>query len=65
VASLKPSDTATHSTSDAEIPLRALNVVSAHVPFIEDARVRVTGEMESMVLTGLTTLVRDKTNLPV
>jgi conserved oligomeric Golgi complex subunit 5 len=50
-------DTAT-STASAEIPLRSLNAVSAHVPFIEDARVRVTTEMENMVLTGLSTLVR-------
>jgi len=40
------------------IPLRSINVVAAHVPFIEEARTKVTTEMESMVLTGLTTLVR-------
>lgn len=56
-------DTATLSESDVEIPLRALNAVSAHVPFIEDARVRVTTEMENMVLTGLSTLVRYKRNI--
>ena len=40
------------------IPLRSINVVTRHVPFIEDARTKVTTEMESMVLNGLTTLVR-------
>ncbi|KAJ7251785.1 Golgi transport complex subunit 5-domain-containing protein [Mycena haematopus] len=38
------------------IPLRSINAVAAHVPFIEDARTRVTTEMENMVLMGLTTL---------
>ncbi|KAJ7502790.1 Golgi transport complex subunit 5-domain-containing protein [Mycena galericulata] len=40
----------------AGIPLRSINAVAAHVPFIEDARIMVTSEMENMVLTGLTTL---------
>jgi hypothetical protein len=40
------------------IPLRSVHAVAAHVPFIEDARTKVTSEMENMVLTGLTTLVR-------
>jgi hypothetical protein len=39
------------------IPLRSVNAVAAHIPFIEDAREKVTGEMQAMVLTGLTTLV--------
>lgn len=39
------------------IPLRSVNAVAAHVPFIEDARTKVTAEMQAMVLTGLTTLV--------
>lgn len=39
------------------IPLRSVNAVAAHVPFIEDAREKVTGEMHAMVLTGLATLV--------
>lgn len=34
-----------------------MNAVAAHVPFIEDAREKVTGEMQAMVLTGLATLV--------
>ncbi|KAJ6593688.1 Golgi transport complex subunit 5-domain-containing protein [Mycena capillaripes] len=42
--------------SGARIPLRSINAVAAHVPFIEDARTKVTSEMENMVLTGLTTL---------
>lgn len=44
--------------SSAGIPLRSIKAVAAHVPFIEDARAKVTNEMESMVLTGLTSLVR-------
>jgi hypothetical protein len=43
--------------SGSGIPLRAINAVASHVPFIEDARTKVTNEMENMVLTGLTTLV--------
>ncbi|KAJ7287365.1 Golgi transport complex subunit 5-domain-containing protein [Mycena rebaudengoi] len=42
--------------SGSGIPLRAINAVASHVPFIEDARTKVTNEMENMVLTGLTTL---------
>ncbi|KAJ7782875.1 Golgi transport complex subunit 5-domain-containing protein [Mycena metata] len=38
--------------SGAIIPLRAINAVAAHIPFIEEARVKVTSEMEHMVLTG-------------
>jgi hypothetical protein len=46
-----------HSDATISIPLRSINVVATHVPFIEDARAKVTAEMESMVLTGLSTLV--------
>lgn len=51
------------SNDDAEnssvgIPLRSIEAVAAHVPFIEAARAKVMSEMENMVLTGLTTLVR-------
>jgi hypothetical protein len=35
------------------IPLRSINAVAAHIPFIESARSTVTAEMESMVLEGL------------
>ncbi|GLB37263.1 putative golgi transport complex subunit 5 [Lyophyllum shimeji] len=38
------------------VPLRSINAVAAHVPFVEEARMKVTNEMENMVLTGLTTL---------
>jgi hypothetical protein len=40
------------------IPLRSITAIAAHIPFIEDAREKVTGEMQAMVLTGLSTLVR-------
>ncbi|KAF9467272.1 Golgi transport complex subunit 5-domain-containing protein [Collybia nuda] len=42
--------------SGTRISLRSIETVAAHVPFIEYARAKVTSEMESMVLTGLTTL---------
>ncbi|TDL26039.1 hypothetical protein BD410DRAFT_784062 [Rickenella mellea] len=38
------------------ISLRALHVVSAHIPAIDNAREVVTTEMENMVLTGLSTV---------
>lgn len=40
------------------VSLRSINAVAAHVSFIEEARTTVTNEMESMVMTGLATLVR-------
>jgi len=36
--------------------LRSIRAVAAYIPFIDDARTKVTNEMESMVMTGLTTL---------
>ncbi|KAJ8077048.1 hypothetical protein PM082_001471 [Marasmius tenuissimus] len=36
--------------------LRSISAVEAFVPFLEEARTKVTNEMENMVLTGLTTL---------
>ncbi|KAN0116391.1 Golgi transport complex subunit 5 domain containing protein [Russula decolorans] len=36
------------------IPLRSVNAVAVHIPLIESARSKVTTEMESMVLEGLT-----------
>ena len=45
-------------TTTVYIPLRSINAVSSRIPFIEDAREKVMGEMQAMVLTGLTTLVR-------
>lgn len=41
-----------------DISLQSINAVLAYEPFIQDARMRVTAEMENMVLTGLKTLVR-------
>ncbi|KAJ6603113.1 Golgi transport complex subunit 5-domain-containing protein [Mycena sp. CBHHK59/15] len=48
--------TANSEASVSSIPLRSIHAVASHVPFIEDARTKVTSEMENMVLTGLTTL---------
>lgn len=39
------------------IPLRSINVVNAHVSVIQDARTTVTNQMESLILSGLETLV--------
>lgn len=39
------------------IPLRSIHAVTEHVPFVEEARTNVTAEMQTMVLTGLSTLV--------
>ncbi|KAF9071043.1 Golgi transport complex subunit 5-domain-containing protein [Rhodocollybia butyracea] len=36
--------------------LRSIHTIASHIPFIEDARQKVTSEMENMVVTGLTTL---------
>ncbi|KAF8891707.1 Golgi transport complex subunit 5-domain-containing protein [Infundibulicybe gibba] len=38
------------------IPLRSVNAVAAHVSFVEDARAKVTAEMQMMVISGLSTL---------
>ncbi|KAJ7078893.1 Golgi transport complex subunit 5-domain-containing protein [Mycena belliarum] len=46
-----------HSEDSSDrIPLRSISAIAAHVPSIEEARTRVTSEMENMVMTGLTTL---------
>lgn len=37
--------------------LRSIHAIAAHIPFIEDARAKVSNEMEYMIVTGLTTLV--------
>lgn len=40
------------------IPLTSINVVRVNLPYIDSARARITSDMESMVITGLATLVR-------
>ena len=35
------------------IPLRSINAVAVHIPFIDSSRSKVTADMESMVLEGL------------
>ncbi len=42
---------------ESRISLRSVNAIAVYVPYIEDARGKVTSEMENMVLTGLTSLV--------
>ncbi len=39
------------------ISLRSVGAIAGHIPAIETARIKVTTEMETMVLTGLSTLV--------
>ncbi|EIN11737.1 hypothetical protein PUNSTDRAFT_119002 [Punctularia strigosozonata HHB-11173 SS5] len=52
----KPEPHATDSAAPAEeIPLRSVNAIAAYIPFIEQAKVKITTEMETMVLTGLAT----------
>lgn len=38
------------------VPLRSVNIVAAHIPFISDTRTKVTKEVEAMVIQGLTAL---------
>ncbi|KAH9013148.1 Golgi transport complex subunit 5-domain-containing protein, partial [Lactarius pseudohatsudake] len=40
------------------IPLRSINAVAVHIPFIDLARTKVTADMESMVLEGLSQVAR-------
>ncbi|KAH9055433.1 Golgi transport complex subunit 5-domain-containing protein [Lactarius vividus] len=40
-------------SSTRHIPLRSINAVAVHIPFIDSARSKVTADMESMVLEGL------------
>lgn len=42
---------------DSLVPLRSVKAAVAHIPFIEEAQYKVTHEMESMIITGLSTLV--------
>ncbi|KAF8908809.1 Golgi transport complex subunit 5-domain-containing protein [Mucidula mucida] len=44
------------SENSPRISLRSVNVVAAHIPYIEQAREIVTTEMRNMVLSGLTSL---------
>ncbi|KAG1776989.1 Golgi transport complex subunit 5-domain-containing protein [Suillus placidus] len=41
---------------DSLVPLRSVKAAAAHIPFIEEAQYKVTHEMESMIITGLSTL---------
>lgn len=41
---------------DSLVPLRSVKAAVAHIPFIEEAQYKVTHEMESMIITGLSTL---------
>lgn len=45
------------SLEEGSFNLRSINAIAVHIPFIEDARAKVSNEMEYMVVTGLTTLV--------
>jgi conserved oligomeric Golgi complex subunit 5 len=50
-------DASRSETSTKRIPLQAVNVITAHIPIIQDARTTVTNQMEALVLAGLETLV--------
>ena len=45
--------------STGRISLRSINVVNSHVVGLETARLTVTSQMETLVLSGLETLVSD------
>ncbi|KAG1746115.1 Golgi transport complex subunit 5-domain-containing protein [Suillus lakei] len=49
-------DDRTATAMDALVPLRSVKAAAAHIPFIEEAQYKVTHEMESMIITGLSTL---------
>lgn len=44
-------------SSEERIPLSSIKAVAAHLPFVDAAHVRITTDMEAMVITGLGTLV--------
>ncbi|KAG2028524.1 hypothetical protein BDR03DRAFT_1019686 [Suillus americanus] len=41
---------------DSLVSLRSVKAAAVHIPFIEEAQSKVTHEMESMIMTGLSTL---------
>jgi hypothetical protein len=47
-----------HDSSTGRISLQSINVVNSHIAGVENARLTVTGQMETLVLSGLETLVR-------
>lgn len=49
-------DDRTAPAIDSLIPLRSVKAAAAHIPFIEEAQYKVTHEMKSMIITGLSTL---------
>ncbi|KAL4267054.1 Conserved oligomeric Golgi complex subunit 5 [Pleurotus pulmonarius] len=49
-------DPPTASPDESSISLRSIKAVAAHIPFIEESRDKVTDEMQTMVINGLTTL---------
>jgi len=48
-----PVDADTEPSSSRHIPLRSINAVAVHIPFIDSACSKVTADMESMALDGL------------
>ena len=46
-----------HDVSTSRISLQSINVVNSHIAGVENARLTVTGQMETLVLSGLETLV--------
>lgn len=46
-----------HDFPTGRISLRSINVVNSHIAGLENARLTVTGQMETLVLSGLETLV--------
>ena len=48
---------ADQSVETTPISLRALNVISSHIPHVQAAREQIVGEMEAMLVTGIQELV--------
>ncbi|GBE81467.1 hypothetical protein SCP_0311960 [Sparassis crispa] len=49
-------DTEEESNTGKRVSLTSIKAVAAHLPYIDAARARITTDMETMVITGLTTL---------
>ncbi|KAI0250167.1 Golgi transport complex subunit 5-domain-containing protein [Lactifluus subvellereus] len=60
---LPPADS--EPSTSRHIPLRSIDAVAVHIPSIDSARSKVTAEMESMILDGLTQAASHFPNQPL
>ena len=54
---LEDEERSSHNFSTGRISLRSINAVNSNIAGVENARLTVTGQMETLVLSGLETLV--------